>query len=273
MRILFCGDVVGRSGRDIVLKEVPLLREELKLDAVIVNAENAAHGFGLSRPICDTFFAHGVDCITSGNHIWDQRDIIPYIEKEKRLIRPLNYPPKTPGAGFYVHQTTKGKNVVVLNLMCRLFMDPLDDPFQALEGFFERYRLGQNADAIIIDVHGEASSEKAALAYVSDGRASFVVGTHTHVPTIDGRILPKGTGFQTDAGMCGDYNSIVGMDTVVPIYRFQRKMFGAGKMEPAQGPGTLCGVFVEIDDQTGFTKRIESVRIGPHLSNHRPTYK
>jgi 2',3'-cyclic-nucleotide 2'-phosphodiesterase len=271
MRILFCGDIVGRSGRDVVLKEVPRLREELKLDFVVVNAENAAHGFGMTPKICDELLSKGIDCITSGNHMWDQREIIPYIDREKRLVRPLNFPPKSPGQGVVCITTPKGQNVVVINIMCRLFMAPVDDPFQVIESALSRYQLGNNAHAIIVDVHGEASSEKISLAYVCDGRVSLVVGTHTHVPTIDTRVLEKGTAFQTDAGMCGDYNSVTGMEKEIPIFKFQRQMPSSNKMQPAQGPGTLCGTFVETDDQTGLAKRIEPVRIGPILPNHIPS--
>ena len=269
MRILFCGDIVGRSGREIVLQEIPKLKIQLNLDIIIVNGENAAHGFGISRSICKELYSVGVDVITTGNHAWDQREIISYIDQDKRLLRPLNAPEGTPGKGYVIIETAKGKNVLVVNPMARLFMDPLNDPFAAVDDLLKRHPLGGAISATIIDFHGEATSEKMAMGHYCDGRASLVVGTHTHVPTADAQILPKGTAYQTDAGMCGDYNSVVGMDKEVPVARFIRKMPGE-RMTPAQGPGTLCGVYVETDDTTGLAKNIQPVRIGGRLIPSMP---
>src|SRR5690606_32516541 len=196
---LFCGDLVGRSGREVVLEHLPRLRCELALDFVVVNGENAAAGFGITEKICAQLYAAGVDVITTGNHVWDQRETVGFIDRDPRLLRPQNYPPGTPGRGIGAYQTARGRRVVVLNLMGRLFMDPLDDPFAALERELSVHRLGETADAVIVDVHAEATSEKMAMGHLADGRASLVVGTHTHVPTADCQILPKGTAYQTDA--------------------------------------------------------------------------
>jgi metallophosphoesterase (TIGR00282 family) len=267
--LLFCGDVLGRSGREAVQEQVPLLRQKLSLDLVVINGENAAHGFGITAKLCADFFAAGVDVITLGNHSWDQKEIIGYIDSEPRLLRPRNYPAGTPGRGAGVFTTPRGKKVLVVQLMGRLFMDPLDDPFPALDHELNRNALGGNVQAVLIDVHGEASSEKMALAHYADGRASLVVGSHSHIPTADAQILPKGTAYQTDAGMCGDYDSVIGMKKAPAILKFTRKMPGE-KLSPAEGPGTLCGVFVETDDQSGLAKRVEPVRLGGRLAPAMP---
>ncbi len=261
MRLLFLGDLVGRNARDAVAQAVPQLRATHKLDCVIVNAENAAHGFGLTPQICNDLYAAGVDAITTGNHIWDQREIIPHIERDQRLLRPLNFPEGTPGRGATVVETTRGQKVLVINVMARLFMDALDDPFAALDRALKYHRLGGDVQAIVIDFHGEASSEKTAMGYYADGRASLVVGTHTHIPTADTRILPKGTGYQTDAGMCGSYDSVIGMDAQLAVNRFVRKMPGE-RLRPAEGPVTLSGVIVETDDKTGLCVSIAPLRMG-----------
>ncbi|MBD25800.1 MAG: metallophosphoesterase [Candidatus Marinimicrobia bacterium] len=269
MRFLYCGDVLGKSGRDALSTHLPTLRQELGLDFVVACGENAAHGFGITAAICDSMFDIGVDVITIGNHAWDQREIITYISTEPRLLRPLNYPSETPGQGMGFYQTQQGKRIIVIQVMCRLFMDALDDPFRALDDCLRRYPLREAADAIIVDVHGEASSEKAALAHMADGRVSLVVGSHSHVPTADSRIMPGGTGFQTDAGMCGPYDSVIGMKKGPATSRFITKM-PTERLEPAEGEGTLCGVFVETNDQTGLTERISPVRVGGILRAARP---
>ncbi|MEB3703063.1 YmdB family metallophosphoesterase [Candidatus Bealeia paramacronuclearis] len=220
MKILFIGDLVGLSGRKVVVENLPGLRRQLNLDFVIANAENAAHGFGITGRICEELYEVGVDVITSGNHMWDNKDILPRMKDLPRLLRPLNYPPGTPGQGSGIYTTKNGKRVGVMNVMCRLFMDTLDDPFRAIQKELETMKLGHDVDALVIDVHGEASSEKAAMGYFVDGRASLIVGTHTHVPTADERIQPKGTAFMTDAGMTGDYDSVIGMKKDVPFKNF-----------------------------------------------------
>ncbi len=264
MKVLFCGDVVGRSGREAVLAHVPELRQRLALDFVFANGENAAGGFGITAAIAREFYAAGVDCITTGNHVWDQREIIPHIGGDPKLLRPVNYPKGTPGRGLGVYPTRGGRQVVVINVMTRLFMDPLDDPFQALEAAMAQHRLGGGVAAILVDVHGEATSEKQALAHLVDGRASLVVGSHSHVPTADARVMPGGTGYQTDAGMCGDYDSVIGMKKDVAMLRFVRKMPGE-RLTPAEGPGTLCAIYAELDDTTGLARRVAPVRLGGQL--------
>lgn len=269
MRVLFLGDVVGRNARDEIIARLPDLRKKYKLDAVIVNAENAANGFGITAQICTDLYKAGVDCITTGNHIWDQREIIPYIGNDPKLLRPINFPDGTPGKGAYVIETAHGRKILVTNVMTRLFMDALDDPFAAMNKLCNAYRLGRDVHAIIIDVHGEANSEKMAMGYYCDGRASFVVGTHTHIPTADAQVLPKGTGYQTDAGMCGSYDSVIGMDAAMAVSRFVRKVPGE-KLRPAEGPVTLCGTMVEIDPATGLCTGIEPFRLGGRLSQALP---
>jgi len=265
MRILFCGDVVGRSGREVVCQNLPRLRRELGLDFVIVNGENAAGGFGITEKICAELYEAGADVITTGNHVWDQKETVGFIGSDPRLLRPLNYPPGTPGRGAAVFGAPRGKKVMVLNPMGRLFMDPLDDPFAAVERELASQRLGGTVDAIVVDVHAEATSEKMAMAHVLDGRVSLVVGTHTHVPTADTQILPGGTAYQTDAGMCGDYDSVIGMEKAVPIARFTRKM-PTERMAAATGPATLCAVYVETDDKTGLARHAAPLRLGGRLA-------
>jgi metallophosphoesterase (TIGR00282 family) len=269
MRILFCGDLVGRSGRDVVVEKLPSLRRDLDLDLVVANGENAAGGFGITQKICDELYKAGVDCITTGNHVWDQKETLSFIGSDPRLLRPTNFPAGTPGKGSGIYQTARGKKVLVANIMARLFMDPLDDPFQAAEQLLRAHKLGGNVDAILIDFHGEATSEKMAMGHYLDGKVSLVVGTHTHVPTADHMVLPGGTAYQTDAGMCGDYDSVIGMEKATPIARFTRKL-PTERLAAATGPGTLCGIYVETDDVTGLAKRVEPVRVGGRLSQVQP---
>jgi len=269
MRILICGDVVGKSGREAIGEHLPGLREQLDLDFVIVNGENAAHGFGITDKICASFYQLGADVITTGNHVWDQREIMNYIGGDPKLLRPINYPDGTPGNGFGVFEARNGKKVLVVHAMCRLFMDPLDDPFAAIEQVLSKYQLKAQVDAILVDFHGEASSEKQALGHTLDGRVSMVIGTHTHVPTADHQILEKGTAFQCDIGMTGDYNSVIGMKKRTACERFTTKL-PQGRLEPAEGEATLSGLFVETDEATGLAKRISPVRVGGRLSGHMP---
>jgi hypothetical protein len=269
MRLLFCGDIVGRSGRDVLIEHMPRLRKELGLDFVIANGENAAGGFGITEKICQDLYGAGIDAITTGNHVWDQRETSAFIDRHPRLLRPQNYPTGTPGKGSNVYQTANGKKVMVVNIMGRLFMEPLDDPFAGLEKELSTQRMAGTVDAIIVDVHAEASSEKMAMGHICDGRVSLVVGTHTHIPTADAMILPKGTAYQTDAGMCGDYDSVIGMDKALPIARFTRKL-PTDRLFASQGPGTLCAVFVETDDKTGLARRISPLRVGGKLSPQMP---
>ena len=271
MRLLFLGDVVGRSGRDALTEALPGLRDRLRLDLAVVNGENASHGFGLSPDMARAFLEAGADVITLGNHTWDRREIVPFLETEPRVIRPANFPPGTPGRGAHVAQLRDGRRALVVNVMGRLFMDALDDPFRAVQAELHRHRMGTGGtvQAVVIDVHAEASSEKAAFGHSFDGQASLIVGTHTHTPSADHQILPGGTAYMTDAGMCGDYDSVIGMQKAGAALRFWRKIPGE-RLAPADGEATLCGVFVETDDATGLARRVEPLRLGGPLSQAMP---
>ncbi len=271
MRILFIGDIVGRSGRNIVLERLPRLIADWTLDLVVINGENAAGGFGITEAIYNDLIEAGADAITLGNHAWDQREALVFIERAPRLIRPVNYPPGTPGRGAALIDGKNGARALVINAMGRIFMDALDDPFAAIERELAACPLKSGADAIVIDIHCEATSEKQAMGYFADGRASLVVGTHTHAPTADHRILPGGTAFVSDVGMSGDYDSIIGMGKDEPLGRFLRKI-PQGKFEPANGPGTLCGLAVETDDASGLALRVGAVRLGGRLEETRPAF-
>jgi hypothetical protein len=270
MRILFIGDVVGRSGRAIVVERLPGMVRDWKLDLVVVNGENAAGGFGITETIYHELIDAGADAITLGNHSWDQREALVFIERAPRLVRPVNYPKGTPGRGAALVDTKNGKRALVINAMGRIFMDPLDDPFAAVERELAACSLGAGADAIIIDIHAEATSEKQAMGYFVDGRASLVVGTHTHAPTADYRILPQHTAFISDVGMTGDFESVIGMNKDEPLSRFLRKIPGS-KFEPASGPATLCGLAVETDDK-GLALRVAPVRLGGALAQAQPDF-
>jgi metallophosphoesterase (TIGR00282 family) len=270
MRLLFIGDVVGRAGRNVVLEELPKLRKAWQLDCVVVNGENSAGGFGITEAIYSDFLAAGADCVTLGNHAFDQREALSFIAHQPLLIRPLNYPAGTPGRGANLIETKTGAHVLVVNVMGRLFMDALDDPFAAIEQELAACPLGVGCDAAIIDFHAEASSEKQAFGHFLDGRVSLVVGTHTHVPTADHQILRQGTAYLTDAGMTGDYDSVIGMEKEEPLRRFTRKVPGE-RLEPAAGAATLCGVAVDTNAK-GLATRIAPVRIGGRLSQARPDF-
>ncbi len=270
MRFLYAGDVVGRAGRKVVHEHLAALRRRLKLDAVVLNGENAAGGFGLSADLLRDFIDAGCDVVTLGNHAFDQRDIIPVLDSEPRLVRPLNLLPGTPGRGVAMIETSGGQRLVVMQVLCRLFMSPnLDDPFAALEAELARFTLGGSVDAILIDVHGEATSEKMALGHFVDGRASLVAGTHTHVPTADLQILPGGTAYISDVGMCGDYDSVIGMEKSGSLHRFRSALPGP-RMAPALGEATFCAVFVETDPASGLALCAEPVRLGGRLAATLP---
>ncbi len=270
MRILFFGDIMGRSGREGVAREIQNLRTRLKPDVVIANGENAAGGFGITAKIAQELYALGIDILTTGNHAWDQKELLASIDRDPRLLRPLNYPDGTPGRGDCLHVLPDGRRLLILNVMARLFMEPvLDDPFAATEKALARHRLGQTAQAVFIDFHGEASSEKMAYAHVFDGRVSAVIGTHTHTPTADEMILPKGTAYLGDVGMCGDYDSVIGMKKELSVWRFTRKIPGE-RMTPAEGEATVCGVFVTTDDATGLARAVSPFRLGGRLARREP---
>src|SRR5438552_3923819 len=260
---------MGRAGRDAVRSRLPQLKRDLAVDLAIVNAENAAHGFGLTERLAGEIYDAGADILTTGNHVWDQRELIAYIPKDGRLLRPANFPEGTPGAGWCLHELAGGRSVLVVNLMGRLFMDALDDPFARLAALLAQYRLGAGATAIVVDFHAEATSEKMAFGHFADGRVSAVLGTHTHVPTADAQILPGGTAFISDAGMCGDYDSVIGLQKAASVRRFVTKLPGE-KPQPAEGEATLCGVLVGIDDASGLARRIEPVRFGGRLAPYLP---
>ena len=271
MRLLFLGDVVGRSGRTAVVEMLPKLRERYRLDFVVVNGENAAGGFGITEDILQDLLDAGADVVTGGNHSWDQREALVFIERHDRLLRPLNFPPGTPGRGAGHFKARNGADVLVVNAMGRVFMDPLECPFRAVDSQITACPLGQGADAILVDMHAEATSEKQAMGVFLDGRVSVVVGTHTHVPTADWRVLPKGTAFMTDAGMCGAYTSIIGMDTEEPLSRFLSKI-PSGRFKAASGPATICGLAVETDDRTGLATATGMVRLGGAFGSTEPSF-
>ena len=271
MRFAFFGDVVGRAGRDGLADHLPDLRRRLGLEFVIVNAENAAAGFGITENTARELFEAGADCLTLGNHSWDQKEALTYIVREPRLIRPVNYPilSDAPGRGSQLFETERGLRILVINVLGRVHMDALDDPFAAVERELNACPLGLAADAAVVDIHAEATSEKMAMGHFCDGRASLVVGTHTHVPTADCQILNNGTAYQTDAGACADYDSVIGNQKEEPLRRFTTKISG-GRYKPAEGPATVCGVFVETDPATGLARRVEPIRIGGRLSESVP---
>ena len=265
MKLLYLGDVVGRSGREAVVEKLPELRRDLDLDFVIVNGENAAGGFGITGEICRQLYDAGADIIVTGNHVWDQRETASYIERDPRLLRPENFPKGTPGRGAAVFEARGGAKVFVIQVMGRVFMDPLDDPFAAVAVALAKFRLGASIACIVVDIHGEATSEKMAMGHFCDGRVTVVAGTHTHVPSADAQILTGGTAYQSDLGMCGDYDSVIGMDKREPIQRFTRKI-STGRFQPALGPATICGMYVESDDKTGLANRVAPLRLGGRLA-------
>jgi metallophosphoesterase (TIGR00282 family) len=269
MRVLLLGDIVGRSGRQAVLERLPAIRERLSLDFVVANGENAAGGFGITEKIMTELLKSGVDVVTTGNHVWDQKETAGFIDRAPRLLRPENFPKHTPGRGFGIYEARDGRKVLVANLMGRLFMDALDDPFAAAEAILARTGLGRGADAVLFDFHAEATSEKMAFGHAFDGRVSAVVGTHTHVPTADTMLLAGHTAYQTDAGMCGDYDSVIGMQKTLPVQRFVSKM-PTDRLTVADGPATVCGLYVETDDATGLARHAAPLRVGGKLAESWP---
>jgi len=269
MRILFLGDVVGKPGRRVVADRLPGLRQKWNLDCVVVNGENSAGTIGITEAICNEILDAGADVVTLGNHSWDQREALVFIEREHRLIRPANFSVGTPGRGAALVEARNGARVLVVNLIGRVFMQLSDDPFVEIERQIAACPLGHGCDAMLIDMHAEATSEKQAMAQFVDGRASIVVGTHTHVPTADHHILAGGTAYLTDAGMCGDYDSILGCQKEAPMHRLMHST-PSGRFESAEGEATLCGFAVETDDKTGLATKCWAVRLGPMLEESRP---
>jgi 2',3'-cyclic-nucleotide 2'-phosphodiesterase len=271
MRLLFLGDVVGRSGRQAVVAKLPGLRARYKLDFVAVNAENAAGGFGITEAILNDLIDAGADVVTLGNHAFDQKEALVFIERQPKLLRPINYPPGTPGRGSGIFKAANGADVLVINAMGLVFMPELADPFRAVDAEVAACGLRHGADAILVDFHAEATSEKQALGYFLDGRVTLVAGTHTHAPTADERVLPAGTAFIGDLGMCGDYDSVLGMGKDEPLNRFLTKI-PRSRMEPAMGPATIAGVAVETDDSTGLATHVAGVRLGGVLAQSEPRF-
>jgi len=254
-----------------VQRHLPPLKAALRPDITVINAENAAGGFGITEAIYQDLLDFGADAVTLGNHAFDQREALVFIERADRLVRPATFPEGTPGRGVAMVEATSGARVVVMNLMGRVFIEPMEDPFRVLDTLLEGHVLGEGVDAIIVDFHAEATSEKQALGHYADGRVSLFVGTHTHAPTADHRVLAGGTAYISDAGMFGNYDSVLGMDKAEPLQRFLHKV-PSGRFEPAAGDGSLCGVLVETEDRTGLATRIGAVRVGPHLEPSLPDW-
>ena len=270
MRILFLGDVMGRAGRTALAERLPALRAAWGLDFVVVNGENASSGAGLSADHARLILAAGADCITLGDHAFDQKDMFAFIETEPRILRPLNFSKVAPGRGARVFEATQGRRVLVTQVLGQVFMKrPFDDPFSAVEQVLKTHPLGGAVQATVVDIHAEATSEKMGMGHWCDGQASLVVGTHTHVPTGDAMILKGGTAYQTDAGMCGDYDSVIGMEKMEPLRRFITGM-AKSRFEPAEGPATLSGTYVETDDRTGRALKVRMIRQGGKLEEAAP---
>jgi len=270
MKLLFLGDVMGRAGRAAVAERLAKLRAAWALDFVVVNGENASGGMGLTAAHAKDLFEAGADVVTLGDHAFDQKDMLQEAEREPRIIRPLNYAKAAPGRGARVFSDGRGRRVLVAQVLGNVFMRrAYDDPFSAIDSVLRTHPLGGAVQAAVVDMHCEATSEKMAMGHFCDGRASLVVGTHTHIPTADAQILPGGTAFQGDAGMCGDYNSVIGMDKAEPMRRFVTGMTKE-RFTPAMGAVTLSGVYVETDDATGRARRIEMVREGGRLTPAGP---
>jgi hypothetical protein len=272
MRLLFLGDVVGKSGRKIVQEKLPYFRRSLGADFSIVNGENAASGFGVTEQIVKDFISAGADAITLGDHCFDKKETKFFINRYPELVRPANFPKRLPGKGYKEYTVQSGRKILVIHLLCQLFMKyNVNCPFEEVTKILESYQLGKNIDYIIVDFHGEATSEKMAMAQFLDGKVSLVTGSHTHIPTCDTQILPNGTAYQTDAGMCGDYNSVIGFKKEPSIYSFVNKIRGE-KFTPALEQATLCGTFVELDEKTGLAKNVDYIASGGRLKEHIPEF-
>ena len=258
MKIIFIGDIVGRSGREAILNNLPILKKKFKPDVIVANAENAASGYGLTKKIANEFFDQGIDTLTLGNHAWDQKEMLSYIEECPKIVRPINFPLGVPGRGEYKIELEDGRSLLVIQTMLRLFMDSiLDDPFATVLKRLSSEILGNTCNSILIDMHGEATSEKNAFAHYFDGKVTAILGTHTHIPTADERILENKTAYQTDIGMTGDYNSVIGMDKRSPIHGFT-KGYRLERFSTATGKGKICGTYLESDDKSGLAEYIES---------------
>ena len=265
MKIFFIGDIYGRSGRDAINAHLPAIKSEFSPDLIIANADNASHGVGVTPGIVKDLYAAGIDIVTGGDHALNQKELIPHLDREPWVLRPLNYPEGTPGKGWHIVETKTKKKVLVIHALGRTYIGKLcDDPFATIDKILQKHALGKSVDAIFVDFHAEATSEKNALGVFLDGRVSAVVGTHTHIPTADARIQTKGTAYMTDAGMTGDYNGIIGADAAQPLQYFKTGL-KLDRYKPAEGEGTLCGVFIETDDATGLAVKITPIKRGGAL--------
>ena len=260
MRIIYVGDIVGRAGREALLGNIDKLKEQYRFDVLIANTDNAAHGFGTTPGICRDLLEKGVSAIVTGDHVWNQREIIPFLDECNKIVRPLNYPVNLPGCGAREIELANGRKILVAEVVGRLFKEAVDCPAQAMDKLLKSYTLGRNIDAIFVDIHAEATAEKIAFGHYLDGRVSAVIGSHTHVPTSDYMILPKGTAYQTDAGMCGDYSGVIGFETEAPIDRLCRRYTGS-KLVALKGNGTLFGTYIETDDVSGLATKIEQIKL------------
>ena len=262
MKIIFVGDIVGKSGRDAIANNISIIKNKYNPDVIVVNAENAASGYGLTKKIALELFTLGVDVITLGNHAWDQREMLSYIEEQPKIVRAINYPKGVPGKGDYKLILVDGRILIVMQVMLRLFIGiSLDDPFYLIKERLKSEFLGTTCNAILVDMHGETTSEKNAFGHYIDGRVTAVLGTHTHIPTSDEKILENGTAYQTDVGMTGDYNSVIGMDKENPIHGFTKGYRSNGRFTTANGIGKVCGTYVESDDKTGLAIKIDTFQI------------
>jgi len=262
MKIVFIGDIVGKKARETFIKKISDIKNDYEPDVIIVNAENAAAGFGLTKKMTLQLLEAGVDAITLGNHAWDQKEMLSYIEECPKIVRAINYPSGVPGRGYYELQLHDDRKIIIMQVMLRLFMGlSLDDPFSVTKNFLQKEKLGSTCNAIIVDMHGETTSEKNAFGHYFDGKVSAILGTHTHIPTADAKILDGGSAYQTDVGMTGDYNSVIGMDKTNPIHGFVKGYRSEGRFFPAEGKITICGAYIETDDKTGLSLKIEPFQI------------
>ena len=259
MKIVYLGDIVAKCGREAVIAILPELKQKYQYDALIVNVDNAAHGFGCTPKIAQSLLDAGAKAIVTGDHVWDQKDLLPFLDECPRIVRPLNYSDNLAGSGAKVISLDTGKKLLVIEVVGRVFMENVDCPLSKTEEILQKYHLGKEVDAIFIDMHAEATAEKQAFARYFDGKVSAVIGSHTHVPTSDMVILPQGTAYQTDAGMCGSYNGVIGFEQRAPIDRLKDKN-SCSRLEPMGGKATICGTYIEIDDKTGLALKIEAIK-------------
>lgn len=262
LKIIYCGDVVGRAGRDAIINNLQKMRIRYKADVIIVNVENSAHGFGVTPGIAREFLEKGCDVLTTGNHVWQQKEIIPFLDECKKIIRPLNYPDTSAGRGAAIFELPDGRKILVTQVLGRVFMDSVDNPAFVLDKLLRNYTMGRNIDAIFVDIHAESTSEKLSLGHYLDGKVSAVAGTHTHIPTSDAHILNNGTAYITDVGMCGNYDSVLGFEIQAPIDRLCQR-YNGNRLEVCRSNGTVWGIIVETDDKTGLAKSIEQFSIEP----------